>query len=313
MSTKECPNQNYEPDFVKLVESSKEAQKDILKALEASGALSCEYKNSQGQLQFCAIQMPGVRAGCAQSSVNHKTTKGCGSVNLVSNTINNMKTQIKCVLTNIESSNEADVVAKQRIKLKLGNVKNSVIDLTQDNSITVRMANITSDNTQSALSNSVDNVIATAVTQAQESANKAFSDPVSQLSFQEVSKNLQEYGNSANIKQSISKIVSNLVSDQEIEISAGDVEGTNIKLTQINAIDLVAEAFVDQITKDIFQNVSKTDVKSTNDQEQAQANTDSLYESNLTLSNTEAFMGSIMIVIIASLGLYLYSKRRQPF
>lgn len=309
-----CPNQDYQPDFAKLIESSQQAQESAIKALDNSGALSCKYKNSQGQVQYCVGKAAGISVGCGQASINHQETQGCSSVAMMTNTVNNMKTMIKCVLNNSQASTSIDMNNTQKIKLKLGNVTGSTIDLSQDNSVTVKMANVASGNTQSAIADVAKNAIVNAVAQEQKSANEAFSNPQSKIAMQNLSANMNDYANSSNISNSVSQVVANIYSDQTIEISAGDINNSNIKISQKNAVDLVSEVFVNQIMSDMMSSQKIMDAQTQMAQSMKEENKSNLWKSVLQSSNMETLMSGFVLIILAILvmtGAFIVAKKKK--
>lgn len=247
----QCDPTPYEPDMATLMQTP-EGEQAIIKALDSSGALGCSYTNDSGSGAACVGTFYG--GGCGYVSTNSLTTQGCQSVSLMSNVVNSMTTSIKCVLNTSESTNEVDVRNNQVIRFRAGNVTGSALTFSQRASINVKMANIQSTKTQSALTQSISDSITNTAEQAQSTANEAFSNPQSQIAIQNLSTNINNYTSSQSIQETVTRTVASISSGQEIVIDVGNITNSTLDVSQEAVIDAIAKVMVDAVMTDLFQN-----------------------------------------------------------
>jgi hypothetical protein len=290
-STSNCTPQ-YE-DTEALIEANSDA---LMSAMQAMNITTCSYQKSSGGVAACVFPM-----GCGAAGWSEQSATGCESINVVSNMMNQVTSQLSCTLNQSSASLSSDASNQQTIKFSAGDVTGSTITLGNTSSVKTNFVNLSQQSVQKEIANTISQGISNTISQAQSTNNEAYSDPTAQKQSASMLSNIQSVASDTTVQTSVANTALTLQSGQTIEIEVKNISDSTITLTNDNCFDLVAQNFVYNTLAEIVQNSTVQTSYAALEQTQSQTNSglSSLFSGYLTY---------IYIVLFLGVGSYVYFK-----
>lgn len=290
-STVNCTPE-YE-DTEALIEANEGA---LMSAMQAMNIESCTYQKSSGGAAGCYFPV-----GCGGAGWSEQSASGCESINVVSNMMNQVTSQLSCTLNQSSASLSSDASNQQTIEFSGGDVSGSIISASNTSSVKTNFVNLSQQSVQKEISNTISQGITNTISQAQSTNNEAYSDPTAQKQSASMLSNIQSVASDTTVQTSVANTALTLQSGQTIKIEVGKVTDSTITLTNDNCFDLVAQNFVYNTLAEIVQNSAVQTSYAALEQTQSQTNSglSSLFSGYLTY---------IYIVFFLGAGSYVYFK-----
>jgi hypothetical protein len=279
-------------DASDLIESNSSAVQSALDALDIS---TCSYQKSSGAAGACVFPV-----GCGGAAYTEQSATGCESINMVSNVMNQVTSNLSCTLNS--SSAELDSTASniQEITMEIGSISSgSTVTIGQTSSTTTKFVNLTQADVQSNIAATIEQGMQSSLTQSQESNAGDYSDPTSQKQVAQTINDMQSVTTSDLVNTSVANTSMNIQSSQKITLQIGSISDSNVTITQDNCFDLVAENYVYNTLSQVVQTSSvQSDIADL---------TQSSENDNAGLSSLLSF-GSFGTILIICLVVFLVYK-----
>jgi len=290
---------NCTPTYQDVGELAETSQKSVTSALDAMKLKSCSYQKAAGAVGGCSVFM----GGCGGAAFAEQSSTGCESINVVSNMMNQVTSQLSCTLNQSSASLSATAANVQEITFKAGDISDdSDLNFTNKNSLKTNFVNLSQQSTQKEIAGIITQGIQDTVSQAQATNNEAFSDPTSQKQSAQMLSDIQSVASSTNVMSNVSETALSIQGDQKITIEVGNVTDSSITITNDNCFDLVAQNFAYNAIAEVVQNTTVQQSASALSQTQSQANS----------GVVSGFSGLIINLLITGVVIgilwYLYKK-----
>jgi large-conductance mechanosensitive channel len=290
---------NCTPTYQDVGELAETSSKSVTSALDAMKLKSCSYQKSAGAVGGCSVFM----GGCGGAAYAEQSSTGCESINVVSNMMNQVTSQLSCTLNQSSASLTATAANVQEITFKAGDISGgSDLNFSQKNSLKTNFVNLSQQSTQKEIAGVITQGIQDTVSQAQATNNEAFSDPTSQKQSAQLLSDIQSVASSTNVVSNVSETALSIQGDQKIQIEVGNITDSSISITNENVFDLVAQNFAYNAIAEVVQNTTVQQSASALSQTQSQANSGVM----------SGFSGMIINLLITGVVIgilwYLYTK-----
>jgi large-conductance mechanosensitive channel len=290
---------NCTPTYQDVGELAETSSKSVTSALDAMKLKSCSYQKSAGAVGGCSVFM----GGCGGAAYAEQSSTGCESINVVSNMMNQVTSQLSCTLNQSSASLTATAANIQEISFKAGDVSGgSDLNFSNKNSLKTNFVNLSQGTTQKEIAGVITQGIQDTVSQAQATNNEAFSDPTSQKQSAQLLSDIQSVASSTDISSNVSETALSIQGDQKITIEVGNVTDSSITITNDNCFDLVAQNFAYNAIEEVVNNSTVQQSASALAQTQSQANSGVM----------SGFSGMIINLLITGVVIgilwYLYKK-----
>lgn len=298
---------NCKPQIPTAGQESAAQQAGMAQLMKSLNKKTCKYKKQSAAAAVGGCTLAG--CGAAAAAESSQSAEGCEQISILSNVVNQCTQQLSCMLNQASASTTTNVRVYQKIYAEFMGDINGNVDISNTSTTNVKTLNLTQSSVQSAIGATISNGLQQAVTQAQSNENEAFSDPTSQTQLQSMLSNIQNVASNSTVNQSVADTTQNMVVDQNIYVKVWKDVNADFKITNENAISMIAENYVynalDQVLKSETAQVVVQDIAQTSAQKQTGA-----------ASALASFMGpfqNIMIAFACIVGLIVIWKLYSMF
>ncbi|NBV69085.1 MAG: hypothetical protein EBR74_11190 [Flavobacteriia bacterium] len=298
---------NCTPTYQDAGTLAETSSKSIANALDSMDIKSCSYQKSSGAVGGCSVYI----GGCAAAAYSEQSAVGCESINVVSNMMNQVTSQLSCSLNQSSASLSATASNIQEISFKAGDITGSNITLSNKSSLKTNFVNLSQQETQKEIANTITQGIQDTVSQAQATSNEAFSDPTSQKQSAQICNDIQSVASNTDVLSNVANTALNIQGDQKIDIEVGNITDSSISITNDNVFDLVAQNFAYNAIAEVVGNTTVQQTVASMEQTQTQANKGAL--SAISGAMLQSLIGGIIfMVVIGVLWYFLTKKKPKP-
>lgn len=253
-------------------EAQQKGMRELMKSLNKQ---TCKYKKQSASAAVGGCTLWG--CGAAAAAEASQSAEGCEQISILSNIVNQCTQQLSCMLNQASASTTTNVKVYQKISAEfMGNI-NAAVDISNMSTTNVKTLNLTQSTVQSAIGATISTGLNQAVQQAQENENEAFSDPTAQTQLNSMLNNIQNVASNSTVNQSVANTTQNMIVDQNISVKVWKDVNADFKITNENAITMIAENYVynalDQVIKAETATVVQQEVKQESAQKQTGVDT----------------------------------------
>lgn len=304
---------NCKPD-IESAEDLQKSQGDSLKdVMEMLNIGQCEYTEAGFKSQAQAKTIFGNVGASAEGAA--KTSSGCEQLNVISNVMNQCTKQLNCMLNQVTSTTNTNVVTNQEVIFSVGDITGSDITIGNKSETNIKTVNVAQSSVQSAIGATIQQGLQNSLEQANKVSKEAFSDETGQKNMQQLLSNLQSVASNSTINESVASTTASIYNNQKITLYARNISNSKLNVTNDNTITLMAENYVynalDQLFKsDSVQETLNKIVQTT------ETKSGSNYGIPLDVGNPSVWgtmVAVILLVGVASVYYYIYGpKSKKP-